>query len=99
AHRARHPFPTRRSSDLGADDGDWRCAATIGLRECAASQHWDAERGEIVVRRRRVPYVGKSSARDRTAFYLEPGTGGLSAQWHVRSEEHTSELQSPDHLV
>src|SRR5437764_2118713 len=63
-------FPTRRSSDLGAD-----CAARARGRQ--VGRH-----GEQAV--------------DRSAWAGPAATGG--EEW-MRSEEHTSELQSPMYLV
>src|SRR5258708_20933428 len=38
--------------------------------------------------------------QDRPVGHRRPGGGSLyAAPWAARSEEHTSELQSPDHLV
>src|SRR5690348_17832590 len=38
-------------------------------------------------------------APDHLAVAIEPGDGRPIGERHVRSEEHTSELQSPVHLV
>src|SRR5207244_6547027 len=51
--------------------------------------------------------AGGSSSSDQTLAHetsvpgLEPGTvlGGRYEILHLRSQEHTSELESPDHLV
>src|SRR5258708_26895952 len=39
------------------------------------------------------------SDRQRTASWLRPADRSGSTRLQERSEEHTSELQSPDHLV
>src|SRR5438132_8855224 len=67
-----HSFPTRRSSDLGADDGDGRVLA-LEIRHGAFAH---GGRDLLHAQRRR----------------------GVS-QAPVRSEEHTSELQSHSELV
>ena len=43
-------------------------------------------------------YVSKSSFQDQLAREGQE-VGKIEALMHYRSEEHTSELQSPDHLV
>src|SRR5258708_31157921 len=49
----------------------------------------------------RSPIKCISSASSRALMRRGPGPGGCSSQaiGKTRSEEHTSELQSPDHLV
>src|SRR5438552_4875863 len=66
------PFPTRRSSDLGARRA----------RKIAAGQNLLRELWERLDR----PHGGRSSRSQ-------------SSRRRFRSEEHTSELQSPDQLV
>src|SRR5207244_13447052 len=87
--RSLHSFPTRRSSDLG-----------ISISRCAFVPktwiRWDAtswvphtpmtcapSKSSSSEARRSTPKAGSTSINDAT----------------LRSEEHTSELQSPDHLV
>src|SRR5690348_5077040 len=82
--RARHSFPTRRSSDLG--DG------SVFTRAGPAS------RGRSALRR------GGVHQPDARPSRLPRPDGGLrrgqsQAVRVARSEEHTSELQSPVHLV
>src|SRR5207244_11694657 len=97
AHIPTHPpFPTRRSSDLShfdAPDGPPTSIAfgSDGHLLAAANEGgniaiWDTTKGEQV---RTVPSAGA-----RVAALAFAGDGRLA-----RSEEHTSELQSPDHLV
>src|SRR5258708_29791048 len=43
--------------------------------------------------------VGCGHHRQQHGWRLARHTGGADASRAVRSEEHTSELQSPDHLV
>src|SRR5688500_20106248 len=77
-HRDIHSFPTRRSSDLGGEEGD----DGGDLGGCAGSL---AHRHELGEGRR------AGALRD-----LELGEDG---RLDARSEEHTSELQSPCNLV
>src|SRR5690348_17720680 len=85
AHRALHSFPTRRSSDLmEMMDRAKDTLVSLGLREA-------------------VNYSFTSSEW-LANFGLTASVGlrnPLSAEQEVmvRSEEHTSELQSPVHLV
>src|SRR5438552_584650 len=89
-----HSFPTRRSSDLcGRRPRPVR--PTIG--RCRASSQWlspySRRRGELSSGHRR-RWEGCRSSRGRG------GPGWRSGRCCAgRSEEHTSELQSPDHLV
>src|SRR5207244_11854668 len=89
ALRNRHSFPTRRSSDLaqgqrfGGKEDD--VPAAIGFY--AFDGHARSGLG------------GRKPARE---WFLERRQGDHFAtrfQEAARSEEHTSELQSPDHLV
>src|SRR5207244_8407028 len=91
-----HSFPTRRSSDLQEFPGDsYLLAAESKLAEIlkdnvraekALAKAFDANpRNEIVAVRLARQFEGSGQ--------LERASGIL------RSEEHTSELQSPDHLV
>src|SRR5947208_10801591 len=85
-HRNPHSFPTRRSSDLKPEHA--RGSSGIA-RICSTEDNQDTgenERGNI--------------ARDRGGITFLKSKGGrcLSDSGH-RSEEHTSELQSPDHVV
>src|SRR5207244_13471995 len=83
--RARHPLPTRRSSDL-------RRARICITRRISSSRPMT---GSSFCRR-------ASSVRSRAYFssdaYVEKYARDLT-ELARRSEEHTSELQSPDHLV
>src|SRR5207244_12214841 len=97
APRAPHPFPTRRSSDLGnftvAFAGCTNAAAFGPLAPSDAA-------GPVFVSMSDGGGVdGKPEPGDTLDLrFSEP----LSPTWGpstTRSEEHTSELQSPDHLV
>src|SRR5690606_41873311 len=96
-HRDLHPFPTRRSSDLahgttasaapGAPDGqfhDQRMPGTDGELSDATG----APRPEASI----APPPGDPNAP-------VPGPEGVPPGPDVRSEEHTSELQSREKLV
>src|SRR5207244_12352058 len=82
----RHSFPTRRSSDLGQGAGELDWQAIGGTWGCATSNvgKWQPE-PEVTI-----PYPGFESILRRIAVRSDV----LS-----RSGGHTSELQSPDHLV
>src|SRR5207244_12212276 len=97
-HRAHRPFPTRRPSDLykcGSEGGEAaappqalrpgapRAAQTKALTK--QSSFWPAEASTPVV---------TSTPHGRTSRMASATFSGFN-----RSEEHTSELQSPDHLV
>src|SRR5207244_12496209 len=86
-------FPTRRSSDLVA-----QCASHAWERLCC---HGCVMRDGSDLSRRS---VGKKNGPARPSPGRSLSTGCSKRQlveaWRpFRSEEHTSELQSPDHLV
>src|SRR5207244_11931348 len=78
--RALHSFPTRRSSDLPAEEvflaALRRGLGGDGYRDGEKQQHKDADQ-----------------------HCLHPSRLRTMLIRILRSEEHTSELQSPDHLV
>src|SRR5207244_6126879 len=85
-----HTFPTRRSSDLVAPQGQNVETGLRGRRALVTA----ASKG-----------LGFASARALAAEGCQVAIASSNAQ-HIeaaaqalRSEEHTSELQSPDHLV
>src|SRR5207244_12510986 len=93
-HPAFHSFPTRRSSDLRGDRDLSKGLAALQL-------------GAQVGRRRAEECRGGG---ERVTLHREAEAGATAAGAAVaratrerralrRSEEHTSELQSPDHLV
>src|SRR5207244_6177451 len=96
-HRALHPFPTRRSSDL---IGDWRQAEKIAVRSSCGGERSGGNRGQEGP----VP-VSTCPSASHALVYARRTCAGLRPQQlavtprDARSEEHTSELQSPDHLV
>src|SRR5207244_7357912 len=91
-----HPFPTLRSSDLNllahgrAGDAEVAASPIIAL-------HQHAHRVPAVLRveparRRADPSLELVAHHSRAPAHAALDDG-------ARSEEHTSELQSPDHLV
>src|SRR5207244_8636224 len=97
--RELHSFPTRRSSDLrsglascGSHPGRWV------LRSAENKPKGDSHKG-MSFRRKRIARLVESRIRGGAK-----GRGQLINRSNIRirlqrSEEHTSELQSPDHLV
>src|SRR5207248_10908664 len=90
AHHALHSFPTRRSSDLfsflaGRELEVQRLGPEAGI---AGGQLVELE----------AEYLGKSRAGDRPHLVHRHRSPEL-ASCPPRSEEHTSELQSPYDLV
>src|SRR5207244_5280130 len=85
-HLVRLSFPTRRSSDL------WRSAAIPGGRKARVDD--GSHQSETRNARLHAGLFGRQ---------LDARTRGSQASRCrrdlLRSEEHTSELQSPDHLV
>src|SRR5207244_10612197 len=88
-----HSFPTRRSSDLRRPI----CDVEIGHRSATV-----CHLGNIALRtNRRVQWdpakeVLINGSAEQIAIVQKPYRG----PWRLpRSEEHTSELQSPDHVV
>src|SRR5207244_6610948 len=98
AHPALPTFPTRRSSDLKA--GEYR--RKVGGRKAAVRPRrdpWPRADGS----RRRDRYAERRSPTGRPVMeWRRPFTrrnGKRTTFAEDRSEEHTSELQSPDQLV
>src|SRR5207244_11558164 len=90
--RALHSFPTRRSSDLGVLFIDLRDSS--GLVQVVCEHVPDAHRlrDEWCV-----SVTGEVRKRPEGTVNSKIPTGEIEIV--ARSEEHTSELQSPDHLV
>src|SRR5207244_11550310 len=93
-----HSFPTRRSSDL---DGALRALFTLCreprsllylLQSSPGEEHMDII---AQLKAERDKAAQQVSALDTAIGALS----GLNSTRAPRSEEHTSELQSPDHLV
>src|SRR5207244_9572761 len=93
------PFPTRRSSDLaGAAPWSANTASSLAKTRFAPKRPSDSAAAEAPGPS---ATAATSSESDR-AFVNSSNTLGCvpSAETGAyRSEEHTSELQSPDHLV
>src|SRR5207244_8247274 len=88
-------FPTRRSSDLGSSTPP--LSAQMGLPQCTLT-HAIAILSVMAIepsglrKPRSSSRPPTNSPKPATAAHIFPGRS-------PRSEEHTSELQSPDHLV
>src|SRR5207244_11789480 len=85
-----HSFPTRRSSDLW---GWLDLLSGVPIPFFSIARIVRVARVAVVVRRMRYKDVERSITKHPARSTLI-GSGFLA-----RSEEHTSELQSPDHLV
>src|SRR5438552_525930 len=92
-----HSFPTRRSSDLpmaagraGPGPGD------LDAPGCHRACPWPERRHPHGCHRRPAGQRRAPVQRDRADLQHDPDPGHLAGD---RSEEHTSELQSPDHIV
>src|SRR5207244_13500869 len=97
AHPQLQPFPTRRSSDLTS------ATARNFARELESREEVgvtivgfvDAEPAtDVIGSFDDIPAIVRARSVDRVVVSLADARGKLP-----RSEEHTSELQSPDHLV
>src|SRR5207244_13352376 len=86
-------FPTRRSSDLHITVAD----TGRGIPEAHLPHVFDRFYRVDAARSPATGGVGLGLAIVRTIVSLHGGSVALQSV--VRSEEHTSELQSPDHLV
>src|SRR5207244_12408219 len=85
-----HAFPTRRSSDLEFARIEARRLLETGEPEEYFAAMVDVTREYLAAR---VPGVRRSDTTRELLRRMQPREGV------ERSEEHTSELQSPDHLV
>src|SRR5437867_3467449 len=94
AHGNRPPFPTRRSSDLGKD------GATIKLAGRGEPGGPNGRPGDLFVRVRVAPHpvFGRKDSDLTIEVPVTYADAALGANVR-RSEEHTSELQSPYDLV
>src|SRR5207244_12926079 len=89
-----HSFPTRRSSDL--------YKTTLGTAIFRLKEHTDRLFASAHIYMMKIPFTRDRllqaqlevvRANQHEACYIRP------IAFYGRSEEHTSELQSPDHLV
>src|SRR5205807_9721713 len=87
---ALHSFPTRRSSDLGADLLEVLVARLLGPLELVLLRLTALELGELGL------VLLVALAERELACLLDLAHLGADV---TRSEEHTSELQSPCNLV
>src|SRR5207244_11192765 len=88
APRASHPFPTRRSSDLHAP--------------AAVPEICRGKPMALVIGHRGAPALAQENTIAGFLAAARLGADGVELDVRRtadRSEEHTSELQSPDHLV
>src|SRR5207244_6092661 len=86
--------PTRRSSDLAPSTKAKIRNLMSVLFNHAIRQEW------LEQARKPILLVRQSAKRQRIPAWLEPEElRALLSKLDWRSEEHTSELQSPDHLV
>src|SRR5205807_9038903 len=86
-----HSFPTRRSSDLTADLYDPALLSLLGLPAYASAQELKSRFRELA--KRYHPDCGGDSEKFIELMDVYEKLTG------ERSEEHTSELQSPCNLV
>src|SRR5205807_9695517 len=89
-HHALHSFPTRRSSDLCSRSTGMRLAASLigpgSMAIATVMATWNTKRNPT-------PALPTKDGRTaRTAWFMKMAE-------RFRSEEHTSELQSPCNLV
>src|SRR5207244_13026302 len=96
SHRQLHSFPTRRSSDLFSSMSVWRSYAF----SLTGTEEAEQVNGEFVSS----DFLRILGAKPLLGRFFEPGEDEIGAApialiSEGRSEEHTSELQSPDHLV
>src|SRR5207244_12573060 len=94
-----HPSPTRRSSDLQLKAADMPGQTPSEIYTSAGAERSDDGEPEGTVELRmknpdRIVHVRRVEIPG-----LEGEPAGILTLHEDRSEEHTSELQSPDHLV
>src|SRR5205085_11653714 len=98
AHRDLHSFPTRRSSDLikARQEGEGIVAKAHTEQEKLASRQAVAQAAQEEAER----IVADAAEQARRArLEAEDYVDAKLAQFEIRSEEHTSELQSQSNLV
>src|SRR5207244_13629747 len=98
-HGVCHSFPTRRSSDLPAE---LQQAKALLLRQLPLAESSEDGVANALVRRAQIGLPLNEPERAAKRFYdlTADDVRAAFAKWirPDRSEEHTSELQSPDHL-
>src|SRR5205807_8596270 len=91
------PFPTRRSSDLSVRRSPMAVSAPTSERPVGAGR---SEGEAPLVARSAPPWAGPASlAAAVVVLTYAIFAHGAAAEPAARSEEHTSELQSPCNLV
>src|SRR5207244_12127675 len=90
------PFPTRRSSDLSASHAHGLFDMSDGFR--LSENIYFAQVGLQIGGAKLTDYAKRFGIGSTPNLDLPAAKGQLSDSGS-RSEEHTSELQSPDHLV
>src|SRR5207244_11774713 len=92
-HHLPHSFPTRRSSDLKDLIGGWLTPETIWA--CTTCGFCTSACPVFII-----PAVDKiTEMRRHLVLERADFPKEMQTAFRGRSEEHTSELQSPDHLV
>src|SRR5207244_4696802 len=98
SHCESQSFPSRRSSDLLVAGGEVAVRRHVGLlvRELRRAKSEEGTPPPFAPRYSLFPPSGIAHRRQPGVL---PEQGKLPDMVAVRSEEHTSELQSPDHPV
>src|SRR5207244_9858890 len=93
------PFPTRRSSDLGRLEGVCLRRQSPLQSYCLCALRWNPP-AQIIWQRRVNPITAiAQNANLAAGRQRQNAVRIIRGRDASRSEEHTSELQSPDHLV
>src|SRR5207244_7749115 len=90
-----YSLPTRRSSDLRGVFGSHLCNVLRRLRRIA---RFYGRAPRFICCSATIANPGELASR-LLETEVEEGVKRARRDWRWRSEEHTSELQSPDHLV
>src|SRR5207248_3474531 len=95
--RRLHPFPTRRSSDLGAGDDTDAIGFFDELAEGVELFFAQAELIEVEADVAAIEHAHDDALAEHGGQDADAKIDGLivDRQFDARSEEHTSELQSP----
>src|SRR5256885_15945097 len=91
------PYTTLFRSPCRGRDGSHRGCGHIGELVCRTGGAGAAPRGHAHIDRARG--LGRRGGSDLGVAVDREAAGGRAAESHGRSEEHTSELQSPCNLV
>src|SRR5690606_41980801 len=95
-HRAPHPFPTRRSSDLNLAMTD-KIGGEQVTGGCLAVTVFEGTEQQVAARHELTSAVLREAGG--TSLGPEPAQAWEHGRFDARSEEHTSELQSREKLV